>query len=240
LIGPASLIELFGTAQPQPVRRTLRAGSLSAVLEEGNLRDIRFGGVGVLWAINYLARDTSWGTYAASISGLEIVEEGDRFSVMYRASCAGPEGRLEYCMRISGGADGTLTLQAEGVAITDFPTNRVGLVLLHPAELPGQALRIDHRDGTTTDTSFPDLIDPNPPALDIAAMTHHPAPGLTAQVAITGDAFEMEDQRNWADASFKTFVRPLSRPRPYVIPKGTTESQSIRLGLLARRRHPWS
>ena len=35
-----------------------------------------------------------------------------------------------------------------------------------------------------------------------------------------GDAFEMEDQRNWADASFKTYVRPLSKPRPYVIAKG--------------------
>jgi D-apionolactonase len=229
VIAPASLIELFGTEEPQPARRTLRAGPLSAVLEDSNLRDVRFGGVEVLRAINYLARDTSWGTYASSMSRLEVVENADRFAVTYSASCAGPEGRLDYRMKISGSADGTLTLQAESVAVTDFPTNRVGFVLLHPAELAGRALRIDHCDGTVTDRSFPELIDPNPPALNITAMTHHPVPGLTAHVAMAGDAFEMEDQRNWADASFKTFVRPLSRPRPYVIPMGTSDTQSIRL-----------
>ena len=42
-----------------------------------------------------------------------------------------------------------------------------------------------------------------------------------------GDAFEMEDQRNWADASFKTYVRPLSKPRPYVIAKGAADRQRI-------------
>ena len=39
-----------------------------------------------------------------------------------------------------------------------------------------------------------------------------------------GDAFEMEDQRNWADASFKTYVRPLPKPRPYVIAEGAVDA----------------
>jgi hypothetical protein len=29
-----------------------------------------------------------------------------------------------------------------------------------------------------------------------------------------GDAWEMEDHRNWLDASFKTYVRPLALPYP--------------------------
>jgi hypothetical protein len=37
----------------------------------------------------------------------------------------------------------------------------------------------------------------------------------------------MEDQRNWADASFKTYVRPLSKPRPYVIRRGERDVQQI-------------
>ena len=35
-----------------------------------------------------------------------------------------------------------------------------------------------------------------------------------------GDAFEMEDQRNWMDASYKTYVRPLALPWPYTIAQG--------------------
>ena len=29
---------------------------------------------------------------------------------------------------------------------------------------------------------------------------------------MSGDSFEMEDHRNWTDASFKTYVRPLALP----------------------------
>ena len=45
-------------------------------------------------------------------------------------------------------------------------------------------------------------------------------PGVFATVRMEGDAFEMEDHRNWTDASFKTYVRPLALPWPYVLPAG--------------------
>ena len=48
-----------------------------------------------------------------------------------------------------------------------------------------------------------------------------------------GDAFEMEDQRNWTDASFKTYVRPLSKPRPYIIAKGEKDRQRITVTIKA-------
>jgi hypothetical protein len=35
-----------------------------------------------------------------------------------------------------------------------------------------------------------------------------------------GEIFEMEDQRNWTDASFKTYCRPLDWPRPYEVERG--------------------
>ena len=34
-----------------------------------------------------------------------------------------------------------------------------------------------------------------------------------------GETFEMEDQRNWTDASFKTYCTPLSLPYPIKIIK---------------------
>ena len=46
-----------------------------------------------------------------------------------------------------------------------------------------------------------------------------------------GDAYEMEDQRNWSDASYKTYVRPLARPWPYTLPKGVPVVQSVTLAI---------
>jgi hypothetical protein len=42
-----------------------------------------------------------------------------------------------------------------------------------------------------------------------------------------GDAYEMEDHRNWTDASFKTYIRPLSKPWPYTLPGGERIEQLV-------------
>jgi D-apionolactonase len=39
----------------------------------------------------------------------------------------------------------------------------------------------------------------------------------------------MEDQRNWTDASYKTYVRPLALPWPYTIPKDEAIDQRVML-----------
>ena len=88
-------------------------------------------------------------------------------------------------------------------------------------------MTIHHSDGQIEETVFPEAISPDQPAFDISALTHEPAPGVSCTVEMEGDAFEMEDQRNWADASFKTYIRPLSKPRPYVIAKGERDRQRI-------------
>jgi hypothetical protein len=46
-----------------------------------------------------------------------------------------------------------------------------------------------------------------------------------------GDAWEMEDHRNWTDASFKTYVRPLALPWPYTLKAGEQVRQSVTLEL---------
>ncbi|MEO5756331.1 MAG: hypothetical protein ABIQ51_05680 [Mesorhizobium sp.] len=237
--GDVSGLDLFGTDEPVAQRQMLKAGPLTAILEDGNLRTIRFAGVEMVRAINYLARDASWGTYKAELANIRISESEAAFEVAYDGLCAGPQASFSYAMTITGRASGMLTLEAEGIALTDFPTNRTGFVVLHPSEAEGGRLTIRHCDGRIEETIFPEAISPDQPAFDIAALTHEPAPGMTCTVAMEGDAFEMEDQRNWTDASFKTYVRPLSKPRPYVIAKGSKDVQritvSIGAGALAAR-----
>jgi hypothetical protein len=64
---------------------------------------------------------------------------------------------------------------------------------------------------------------------DLRAVAHEFLPGLKVTCRMEGDTFEMEDQRNWTDASYKTYVRPLALPWPYVITKGETIDQKVTL-----------
>ena len=50
----------------------------------------------------------------------------------------------------------------------------------------------------------------------------------------------MEDQRNWSDASYKTYVRPLSLPWPYVMEQGVTNRQSVELEIKRSQGSPAS
>ncbi len=220
---------LYGTDEPVEPPRILKAGRLSAELEAGNLRYIRINGVEVLRAISYIVRDRDWGTYAPAISNLKIEETGDRFAVAYEADINAGAEHFAYSARIEGAADGTLTYRAEGGAITDFTTNRTGFVVLHQADLAGIPVTITHTDGREVASAFPRLIDPVQPMMDLRALTHTTADGLTVACVMEGDTFEMEDQRNWTDASYKTYVRPLALPWPYVLEAGSTIFQRVAL-----------
>src|SRR3954465_3461748 len=126
---PADPLSLYGTPEPLPERRLLRAGPLSAVLENGNLRDIRFAGIEIVRAVNYLARDEAWGTMAATLADLAVAETPTAFDVRYSGCCEGPGGRFRYAMHIRGEASGRLLLEADGEALSDFHTNRTGFVV---------------------------------------------------------------------------------------------------------------
>ena len=103
-------------------------------------------------------------------------------------------------------------------------------MVLHPIEgVAGAACTIEHVDGTIEETRFPLLIDPVQPMTALRAITHEFLPGLKVTCRMEGDTFEMEDQRNWTDASYKTYVRPLALPWPYVIAKGETIDQTVTL-----------
>src|SRR5262249_5004498 len=67
----------------------------------------------------------------------------------------------------------------------------------------------------------PAQIDPKQSFLEGRAMRHEVVPGVEATIRMEGDVWETEDHRNWSDASFKTYCRPLVQPWPYTIPGGS-------------------
>ena len=223
----------LGTRIPEPASVRLAAGALTADLVGGALRAVRWHGIEVLRAVAYVVRDRDWGTLAPEIGDLDLRQDAAGFAVGYRARCRSAEGAvLDLSARIAGRPDGTLTMTVEALPDRDFETNRCGFCVLHPVVgLAGRPVMVEHADGTVTTGSWPDAIAPWQPFCAIRAITHAVVPGLSATCRMEGDVFEMEDQRNWSDASYKTYVRPLALPWPYRLPAGEPFRQSVGLSL---------
>ena len=227
---PSNAVRLFGTDEAAEPMRILKAGPLEASFDAGNLRYIRMGGKEALRAVAFIVRDRNWGTYNPAITNLTIREENDRFTVSYDAVCRDDRQAFRYSATITGEASGALSFAAEGEALTDFETNRTGFVVLHALEgVVGALVKVEHTDGRIEESRFPERIDPDCPFRDIRALTHDVSPGLSVTCRMEGDAFEMEDHRNWMDASYKTYIRPLAEPWPYTISKGEKTAQSVTL-----------
>jgi len=50
---------------------------------------------------------------------------------------------------------------------------------------------------------------------------------ISAFLKFSGEVFEMEDQRNWTDASYKTYCTPLDLPFPVSMERGETMAQEV-------------
>ncbi|MEF0941771.1 D-apionate lactonase [Rhizobium sp. BR 362] len=230
--------QLYGTRETEIRPQRLIAGRLAVDFKDGNLRTITYDGTEVLRAVAYLVRDRDWGTYAPQLSDLKIDQANDGFSVGYLAHCTGPENTdLAIRVHISAKTAGTVIFEAEATSKTGFETNRCGFCILHPiVGVAGSPVSVEHVDGRREDTRFPDLIEPWQPFKDMRAITHTVMPDVTAECRMEGDTFEMEDQRNWSDASYKTYVRPLALPWPYRIPAGQAVRQRIVLSFADKRK----
>ncbi len=229
---PSRAIALCGTEQPDMPGRVLTAGPLSVEFDNGQLRYLKVNDIEVLRAIGFLIRDKDWGTATPAISKLRVDQRSDSFSVSFHAAIAIGNQALSYEAKIEGTRDGNLEFTGTATPKTDFLTARTGFVVLHPLKgVAGHAVDIEHVDGSRVKSKFPALVNPIQPVLNIRSLTHEVMPGLKATVLMEGDTFEMEDHRNWTDASFKTYVRPLIRPWPYTLKAGEPVKQSIKVTL---------
>jgi D-apionolactonase len=228
-------IKLTGTGVAEPKRRILEAGPITAMFDNGALRYIRYRGTEVLRGIAYLLRDKDWGTYGPAIENLKIAQRKDGFTISYTATAKDKNQGLRYDARIEASATGKLVFSATGTPLTDFLTNRTGFVVLHPLiGVVGQPVEIVHTDGRRRKAKFPKFISPGQPVFEIRSLKHTVMPGVTATVLMEGNKFEMEDHRNWMDASYKTYVCSLLDPWPYTLKKGEPFTQSITLTIAGK------
>lgn len=228
-------VKLTGTDVPEPKRRILEAGPITAMFDNGALRYIRYRGAEVLRGIAYLVRDKNWGTYAPVIENLKVKQGKSGFTISYSATAKDKAQGIRYEAKIEASDKGTLTFSATGTPLTDFLTNRTGFVVLHPLNgVVGEPVEIVHTDGKKRRSRFPKVISPGQPVFEIRSLKHEVMPGVTATVLMEGNKFEMEDHRNWMDASYKTYVCSLLDPWPYTLKKGEAFAQSITLTIAGK------
>jgi D-apionolactonase len=187
----------------------VRIGPWSAAVVDGGLDDLERDGIPVLRSVRAVVRDHDWRT-------LPVVEQ--------RVETDGAALRLEF--RATGGVadvDGVLVVATELTARAAFRRARIGLVVLHAPALAG----LPFRNGDE-ELRFPERISPHQPARGIRELRWS-ADGAEHRVAFEGEVFEMEDQRNWTDASFKTYGTPLALPFPVEVAPGDVVRQSVRI-----------
>lgn len=227
---PAHLQSLFGTTEPPVPNRSVTVGDMQLQVTPGRIHHIIYRGTEILRAVELVVRDDEWGTLKLHPCDESESKTEDGWHYQYHAMarsqrCGTLDCRMD--LHVTGNS---IRLSAQLTGNPSFTTCRAGLVVLYPLKnVAGKAACVLHNSGITQDSIFPSDISPDQPFFDIAAIRHQPTPTLDVNCRFSGDVFEMEDQRNWTDASFKVYNRPLAWPNPYLIDQGTGAKQTVEL-----------
>jgi hypothetical protein len=204
----------------------VNAGGLSMIYENGNIRRIRSGNSEILRMIYPSVRGKGWLTYYPIITEEKFEVKSDSFKIYY--DCLYKSGEINFSAHFSieGFSDSSVIFSMDGEANSDFEKNRIGFCVLHSAEYGGISCKIGHSNGEEEVMTFPRLISPRQPFTDINKMIWEKG-GNNFSLDLYGDVFETEDQRNWTDASYKTYCTPLGMPYPVKIKTGDKISQKV-------------
>ena len=237
---------LRGADQPPEDALQVRAGDLSAEFAAGGLRYLRMDGVEVARRIVVAVRDQAWNTVPGVLSDVRIHQTGDEFRIAFSSHHEADELCFIWKGTISGTADGSCSFSMDGSAVTAFPYRRIGICVLHPPEeFAGRSFSATG-GGAAISGQLPDLVAPPGPSAGIdepliPAFARLALSGrhVSAEFSFSGDHFEIEDQRNWTDASFKSYSRlPIISAEPEHLAAGTRLQQAVSVSVTVRGRAP--
>lgn len=220
--------------------RTLRAGPLQTRLIDGELRYVRVHGRELVRRVAVVVRDEVWGTLETELQAVDVESCADGFVVRVAARCRRGAIDVAWTARLEGTVGGTLDCAVELVAHGAFAYDRMGLVVLHPPdELTGRAFQAgagaDAVDGRLPVGVGPQHVADGLPQPLFPPFARLELPGDDSRPAqrlrFRGELFEMEDQRNWADGSFKTYAMPLREGFPRQAAEGEVRRQGVRIEL---------
>jgi D-apionolactonase len=231
----SSNLLLHGSDEPLQQLRSLRAGPLSAELDGIDLRYVRLGTVELVRRIYVAVRDRNWNTIPGSASDVQV-EAGERsFAVRFNVRHTSADTDFSWAGSIAGTPEGRITFAMDGRAERELLYNRIGFCVLHPwRETAGRPFHAITPDGTV-DGELPRLVGPQrfengvyvPLFPSCSVLSIELAAGGSVVFEFDGDLFETEDQRNWTDASFKTYCTPLALGFPHSLRHGEPKRQVV-------------
>lgn len=178
--------------------------------------------------VYFALRNQRWETARLTIIDEVITQTENTFEVHYQWYTDDLGMEMTGRVTIIGEPQGSISFDFYGKVLNQFARNRIGICVLHPLDgVAGQPCQVESPAGERIDGYFPDYIAPYQPYVAIQTLRWQPASAQTLRLDFEGDIFEMEDQRNWTDASFKTYCTPLSRPFPVLVQPGDTIAQRV-------------
>lgn len=196
-------------------------GPWSASLRGSELDDIAFDGEPVLRSIRFVVRDQDWKTLPVIVDAVDRTTSG----LALRGRVGDDGETVAWSLSVDLGAS-TLRVAVRAEVTAAFRRARIGLIVLQSPALAGTELVVGHPEGSTTTVRLPERVAPHQPAIRIGSLAWT-GDRVATTVRFSGDVFEMEDQRNWTDASFKTYSTPLSLPFPVALTVGDVVEQSV-------------
>jgi D-apionolactonase len=227
----------YGRAEPPAHSTLLHAGPLTALWERRDLRGVRAGKIELLRRAYVSVRDENWDTVPAQTRNVATEFGENGFVISYDATSCSRSLKFDWHATITGDERGKITLKMYGHAARDFSYSRIGFCILHPlTEYCGQPFNGFGPDGPVSGI-LPTLIAPQryeggfylPLFPSVSSLSVSLKSNVKISFAFEGDLFEMEDQRNWTDGSFKTYCTPLSLGYPHQAHAGQSFSQQVTL-----------
>lgn len=213
----------------------LSAGPLSLLFDNGMIRSIFCGKDEVVRRIYMALRDQNWNTIPYTIENLTISREPHAFVISFSSRYQYENIHFLVHGSMTGSSHGVITATLRGEALSTFESNRIGWCLLYPLQTcKGIPCNVVETNGKSYSTMFPSPIEPHQPVIGMRSLSFQLVDGTTITTLCSGDTFEMEDQRNWTDASYKVYSTPLTNPIPVTIATGTTIEQTITISVAAK------
>jgi hypothetical protein len=218
-----------GIIKDVPERKNISNHNYEFLLEHGRLRYFSFFGNEFIRMIHVAVRDENWMTVPYEITDINLQSAGEKLLITYSAIYSSTTISFVAQIKIEADPDG-MQFSFSGVAENDFLKNRIGICLLLPVENCSiQRCAIINAKGDRVEGHFPDEISAHQPFVDITAMEWQTKEGIVVAASFSDEIFEMEDQRNWSDHSYKIYGTPLRLPFPVQMKRGDKVEQSVSL-----------
>jgi hypothetical protein len=209
--------------------KTYHLDNISILRDDIYIRSIKYFDIEIIKLISFLIRDKNWNNYIPKKLNQKILINKKTINFKFDLEFSDKYQKLittnSYIIKSN-----SIIIKSKGRFLTDFETNRAGFNILLPLKnVVGEKIRVTDSNSNILISKFPVTILPDQPFINMSAIDYSMKNMIKLNFKFQGIKFEMEDQRNWGDASFKIYSGSLLDPFPYLIKKNTNFFQQIEI-----------